>query len=66
MKQKLVAVTQDRLTAVALIKRVGIMAALAGTLSACELRVGVDYNGKTGVDRQTVTPEFRTGVKSRY
>ena len=33
--RKLVVVTQNRLTAAALVKRIGILAALAGSLSGC-------------------------------
>jgi len=38
----------------------GITAALAiSILSSCGVSARIDWNGKTGVDNQTVTPEFR-------
>jgi hypothetical protein len=35
-------------------------------LSGWSFHVGFDYNGKTGVDNQTVSPEFRTNKQVKY
>ena len=35
-------------------------------LAGCSFHVGFDYNGKTGVDNQTVSPEFKTTKGTKY
>jgi len=35
-------------------------------MTGCGFTTRIDWNGKTGIDNQTVTPEFRTGQKGKY
>jgi len=35
-------------------------------LSGCSFHVGFDYNGKTGIDNQTISPELREVKGAKY